>query len=135
MLVWIGRELALTIHDRQLGNHGGMPGVRDAALLDSALSRPQQLEAYGDPPPDLVALAASLATGLAPNHPFVDGNKRTAAVCCEVFLRLNGCWLTADDITLYPMYVGLADGSIGEAEFAEWLRAHVRPASRVQEQR
>ena len=73
-----------------------------------------------------------MAAGLARNHPFLDGNKRTAAVCCETFLRLNGMWLFADDIALYPMYIGLADGSISETEFADWLRANIRPASRVQ---
>ena len=79
MIIWIERTLALAIHERQLSEHGGGSGVRDEALLESALARPQQLFAYGDPPPDLAALAASLAFGLARNHPFVDGNKRTIA--------------------------------------------------------
>src|SRR5690606_39645568 len=89
MIIWINRTLALAIHDRQLAEHGGGSGVRDQALLDSALARPQQFHAYGDPPPDLAALAASLAFGLAPSHPFVDGNKRTAAVACGVLRLLN----------------------------------------------
>ena len=122
MIVWIEKRLALAIHDRQLAEHGGGTGVRDEALLDSALARPQQLFAYGDPPPDLAALAASLAFGLARNHPFVDGNKRTAAVCCEVFIRLNDAKLHADDLELYPVYLALAEGSLEEAAFAEWLR-------------
>ena len=122
MIVWIEKRLALAIHDRQLAEHGGGTGVRDEALLDSALARPQQLFAYGDPPPDLAALAASLAFGLARNHPFVDGNKRTAAVCCEVFIRLNDALLQADDLELYPVYLALAEGSLEEAAFAEWLR-------------
>ena len=122
MIVWIGKPLALAIHDRQLAEHGGGSGVRDNTLLDSALARPQQLFAYGDPPPDLAALAASLAFGLARNHPFVDGNKRTAAVACETFIRLNDAVLQADDLALYPVYIGLAEGSLSETEFAAWLR-------------
>ena len=122
MIVWVGKPLALAIHDRQLAEHGGGSGVRDNTLLDSALARPQQLFAYGDPPPDLAALAASLAFGLARNHPFVDGNKRTAAVACETFIRLNDAVLQADDLALYPAYIGLAEGSLSETEFAAWLR-------------
>lgn len=128
MIVWIEKPLALAIHDRQLAEHGGNPGVRDEGLLDSALARPQQLHAYGDPPPDLADLAASLAFGLARNHPFIDGNKRTAAVACEVFIVLNGATLQADDLALYPVYVALAEGSLPEAEFAAWLRRHITPA-------
>ncbi|WP_068634765.1 type II toxin-antitoxin system death-on-curing family toxin [Thauera butanivorans] len=125
MIVWISKPLALAIHDRQLAEHGGAGGVRDEALLDSALARPQQRHAYGEPPPDLADLAASLAFGLARNHPFVDGNKRTAAVACEVFIELNGCTLAADDLELYTQYLGLADGTLDEAEFARWLRARI----------
>ncbi|MFZ5638414.1 MAG: type II toxin-antitoxin system death-on-curing family toxin [Pseudomonadota bacterium] len=125
MIVWISKRLALAIHDRQLAEHGGGTGVRDEALLDSALARPQQLFAYGDPPPDLAALAASLAYGLARNHTFVDGNKRTAAVCCETFIRLNHAVLQADDLALYPVYLDLAAGHLDETEFADWLRAHL----------
>lgn len=125
MIVWINRALALAIHDRQLSEHGGGNGVRDEGLLESALARPQQRHAYGDPPPDLADLAARLAGGLARNHPFVDGNKRTAAVACEVFIRLNGARLHADDLELYPQYLGLADGSLDEAAFAAWLRARI----------
>lgn len=119
----------MAIHERQLAEHGGGSGVRDDDLLESALARPRQRHAYGDPPPDLVDLAASLAFGLARNHPFVDGNKRTAAVACETFLLLNDTTLEADDLTLYPVYLGLAEGSLDEAEFAAWLRAYVRTKS------
>lgn len=125
MIIWIERTLALAIHDRQLAEHGGSGGVRDEALLESALARPRQLFAYGDPSPDLADLAASLAFGLARNHPFVDGNKRTAAVACEAFIILNDGTLEADDLELYPQYVGLAEGSIGEDEFAAWLRPRI----------
>jgi death on curing protein len=125
MIIWIGKPLALAIHDRQLAEHGGGTGVRDEALLDSALARPHHLFAYGDPPPDLAALAASVAYGLARNHPFVDGNKRTAAVACETFIRLNGAELQADDLELYPVYLALAEGSLSEDELGTWLRAHL----------
>ena len=126
MIIWIERPLAIAIHERQLAEHGGGSGVRDETSLDSALARPQQLYAYGDPPPDLADLAASLAFGLARNHPFVDGNKRTAAVVCETFIMLNGGALDADDLDLYPRYVALAEGSLPEAEFGTWLREHVK---------
>ena len=125
MIVWITRELTLAIHDRQLVEHGGSSGVRDEGLLDSALARPQQLFAYGEPPPDLADLAASLAHGLARNHPFVDGNKRTTAVMCEVFIELNDGHLEADDVELYPQYIGLAEGSLSESDFAVWLRERI----------
>jgi death-on-curing protein len=129
MIVWIERALVLALHERQLSEHGGGEGVRDEGLLQSALARPQQLHAYGDPPPDLAALAASLAFGLARNHPFVDGNKRTAAVACELFLVLNAALLQASNIELYPVYLSLAEGSLSEAEFADWLRPRLRLAS------
>ena len=125
MTVWIGKALVLAIHNRQLAEHGGGSGVRDMSLLDSALARPQQAFAYGDPPPDLAALAASLAFGLARNHPFVDGNKRTAAVACESFIMLNGGELAATDLELYPVYIGLSEGSLPEADFAAWLRQRI----------
>lgn len=125
MIIWIEKPFALAIHDRQLSEHGGSAGSRDESLLDSALARPRQLHAYGNPPPDLADLAASLAYGLARNHPFVDGNKRTAAVACEVFIELNGGFLQATDLELYPVYIALADGSLPEADFAAWLRQRI----------
>ncbi len=125
MIVWINKRLALAIHDRQLAEHGGGNGVRDEALLDSALARPEQLFAYGDPPPDIAALCASLAYGLARNHPFVDGNKRTAHVCYRVFLALNDAELVASEEEKYIAMLRLAEGSLSETEFAEWLRQHL----------
>ena len=126
MIVWLEKALVLAIHDRQLAEHGGSTGVRDEGLLESALARPQQLYAYGDPAPDLADLAAALAYGLARNHPFVDGNKRTAAVACETFIELNGATLDADDLELFPQYLALAEGKLGESEFAAWLRVRIR---------
>lgn len=130
-VVWIDKPLILAIHERQIAEHGGDVGLRDEALLDSALSRPRQLHAYGEPPADLADLAASLAFGLARNHPFIDGNKRTAAVACEVMIVLNSATLDADDDDLYPNYLGLADGSVSEADFATWLRVHIVFANSV----
>ncbi|GAA0705848.1 type II toxin-antitoxin system death-on-curing family toxin [Dokdonella soli] len=124
MIVWLEPALILAIHERQIAEHGGTQGVRDEALLESALARPRQLLAYGEPAPDLADLAAALAHGLARNHPFLDGNKRTAAVACETFLNLNGVDLVADDVELYPQYLGLAEGSLPAEDFAAWLRSH-----------
>ena len=137
MIVWIEKALALAIHDRQLAEHGGGSGVRDEALLDSALARPQQLHAYGEPSPDLADLAASLAFGIARNHPFVDGNKRTAHVCYRAFIALNDGEMTASDEEKYVAMLGLAAGSMSESEFADWLRPRIaiRHGHRVQEAR
>lgn len=137
MIVWIERALALAVHDRQLAEHGGGAGVRDEGLLQSALARPQQRHAYGDPPPDLAELAASLAHGLARNHPFVDGNKRTAHVCYRLFLALNGCDLVASDEEKYVAMLSLAEGSLDEAAFAAWLRPRIVTTApgKVQEKR
>lgn len=126
MIVWVDTSLALAIHDRQLAEHGGTGGLRDDKLLESALACPQQLHAYGDPTPDIADLAATLAFGLARNHPFVDGNKRTAHVCYRVFLELNGVALDADDEEKYVAILALAEGKLQEKEFAVWLRQHIR---------
>lgn len=126
MIVWIDRRLALAIHDRQLAEHGGSSGVRDDNLLESALARPQQLYSYGDPPPDLADLAASLAYGLARNHPFVDGNKRTAYVVCRTFLALNDAELIASLEEKYLTILALAEGKLKVEEFAAWLRSRIQ---------
>jgi death-on-curing protein len=126
MITWIDRRLALAIHDRQLAEHGGSSGARDENLLESALARPQQLHAYGDPPPDLADLAASLAYGLARNHPFADGNKRTAYVVCRTFLALNGAELVASPEEKYLSVLALAEGKLELEEFAAWLRHHLQ---------
>ena len=125
--VWVTAELAEAIHERQLTEHGGPSGVRDRGLLESALARPQQLAAYGGLEVDAPALSAAYAYGLARNHPFIDGNKRTAAVVCEVFLELNDYLLVAEDADLYPVFLSLAEGALPENELADWLRRHARP--------
>jgi len=131
MIVWIEKQLVLAIHDRQVAEHGGSAGVRDENMLESALARPQQLYAYGDPPPDLADLAATLAYGLARNHPFVDGNKRTAAVACETFIELNDGLLAAEDVELFPQFLALAEGKLPVEEYAKWLREHITTKHRV----
>ena len=130
MIVWLEPALVLAIHDRQLAEHGGSGGVRDEGLLESALARPRQLHAYGDPEPDLADLAAALAYGLARNHPFVDGNKRTAHVAYRTFLELNGAELVATDEDKYLAMLALAEGKLGERDFAAWLRERVRTRGR-----
>lgn len=137
LITWVEKPPVLAMHERQLAEHGGTSGVRDEKLLESALARARQLFAYGDPTPDLADLAASVAFGLARNHPFVDGNKRTTAVACETFLMLNDGVLEADNVELYPLYIALAEGKLRERDFAAWLRRHVKlnPGKRVQEPR
>ena len=130
MIVWLEKALVLAVHDRQVAEHGGSAGVRDEGLLESALARPQQLHAYGDPAPDLADLAAALAYGLARNHPFVDGNKRTAHVAYRVFLELNGAELLATDEEKYAAMLALAEGKLAEGDFAAWLRERLQLPSR-----
>lgn len=126
-MIWVDLALVLAIHDRQLAEHGGASGVRDMNLLESALARPQQMSMYAEPAPDLADMAATLAHGLARNHPFVDGNKRTAAVSCETFIDLNGGRLDAEDAELFPRFLALADGRLPAEAFAAWLRERLRP--------
>jgi death on curing protein len=126
MTIWIDRELVLAIHERQLAEHGGASGIRDDGLLDSALARPLQMLAYGDPEPDLADLATALAHGIARNHPFVDGNKRTAYVAMRTFLVLNGTDVTAPPEERYTAMLRLAEGELSAPEFAAWLRANLR---------
>ena len=120
--VWIDPAVVLAVHEEQLAEHGGSPGVRDMGLLESALARPMNLAAYGEP--DVAELAASYGFGIARNHPFVDGNKRTAFVSVELFLRLNGYRLSADDSACVLTMLAVAPGEMDEANFADWLRRH-----------
>jgi death-on-curing protein len=127
--VWIRADVVLAIHRRQLAEHGGQEGIRDPALLDSALARPRNLLAYAQPSPDLAALAAAYAFGLTRNHPFVDGNKRTALVVARTFLRLNGSDLKATQQEKYATFMRLAEGELLEEDLAAWFRTHSRQAS------
>ncbi len=124
---WISKEALLLLHDESLAEHGGGAGIRDAGLLDSALSRPLNLLAYGSP--DFADLAASYAMGLAKNHAFVDGNKRAAFLAVGLFLYLNGYRLRATQAEATLIVLGLAAGDVTEAAFASWLRDHAVPAT------
>lgn len=123
--IWLDRRVMLAVHEEQLAEHGGASGIRDEGMFDSALNRPLNLAAYGDP--DVAALAAAYGFGLARNHPFVDGNKRTAFVAVELFLWLNGQHLVADDASCVLTTLALAAGDLSEDAFADWLRAHTQP--------
>ena len=122
---WITKDVALAIHEEQIAEHGGIEGVRDEGLLESALARPRNTWGYGVNDP--CALAASLAHGIARNHPFLDGNKRTAFVSAETFLILNGFDLTATDAESVVAMLDLAAGEMTEDEFATWLRDNTAP--------
>ena len=123
---WVLEEVVLAVHDEQLAEHGGMAGVRKRSLLLSALARPQNLAAYANP--DVADLAASYAVGIARNHAFFDGNKRTAlVVAAGVFLPLNGYKLTATDGETVKVMLSVAEGTMPEEELANWLRANTRP--------
>lgn len=120
---WVDRRVALALHDEQLRAWGGGQGVRNEGLLESALARPRNLAAYGEP--DLAELAASYAYGLAKNHPFVDGNKRTALVVCETFIIDNDGSLDGTDAELAVLFEDLAANKLTENELADWFRERV----------
>lgn len=122
MIVHHSREFVEALHAEQLRLHGGAPGVRDAGMLESALARPLQKEAYGEP--DLFDLAAAYLFGIAKNHPFVDGNKRTALAAADLFLVFNGWTLEADDNDLIQFVLMVAAGTIDEAGAAAFFRDH-----------
>lgn len=121
--VWIASNVLYAVHDEQLAEHGGLVGLRDANALESAIARAQQLAHYGAP--DVAELAAAYGFGIARNHPFSDGNKRTAFVAVELFLALNGHELTADDSDCILTMLRLAAGDTEEAAFAQWIREHL----------
>jgi death on curing protein len=121
--VWIDESVILAVHEEQLAEHGGAAGVRDAGLMQSALARPRNLAHYGTP--DAAELAAAYGFGLARNHPFVDGNKRSAFVAVELFLHLNGWRLDANDADCVLVMLQLAAGEIDEPTFTAWLRERI----------
>jgi death-on-curing protein len=121
--VWLSIDLIIAIHDEQLEQFGGPSGLRDRGLLESALARPLNQYAYGKD--DLAALAAAYGFGLAKNHPFVDGNKRTALLAIVTFLGLNGREFTASEAEAAVTMLGVASGEIDEEELARWIGANV----------
>jgi len=120
--IWLSRQLILAVHDEQLAEHGGALGLRDEGLLDSALARPLNRAGYGDP--DIPELGALYAIAIARNHPFVDGNKRTAYVALESFLLLNGCRFPVSDAEAVVVMLAMTSGEIDDAEFIDWVRAN-----------
>ena len=125
--IWLDGDVLLAVHDEQLAEHGGQSGVRYMALFDSALARAQQVAAYGTP--DVAALAAAYGYGISRNHPFLDGNKRTAFVAVELFLILNGYRLAASDVDCVIVMLEVASGNITEPDFSAWINKHLTPAS------
>lgn len=130
MPVWIEKRVVLAYHNMQLAEHGGSAGVRDEGLLESALARPQNIAAYVDKPPALSRLAAAYASGIVRNHPFVDGNKRTALVVAIAFLERNGITFSASQQEAYVMFYDLAAGNVSEDELAAWFEKNSAPAAR-----
>jgi death-on-curing protein len=118
--VWVALDVVHAIHDRQLAEHGGAAGARDSGAIESAVARPQNLAAYGTP--DAADLAAAYAYGLAKNHGFVDGNKRTAWVVARLFLRLNKQVLNFAAAEAVTLMEGVAGGTVSETALAEWFR-------------
>ena len=125
--VWIASEVLYAVHDEQLAEHGGLAGLRDANALESAIARAEQLAHYGAP--DAAALAAAYGFGIARNHPFSDGNKRTAFVAVELFLALNGYELRATDADCVITMLGVAAGDKEESVFANWIRTRIHAGS------
>ena len=122
--IWLDRSDCLAIHEMILAQHGGLAGVRDERLLESALNKPQNLIAYGSP--SLTELAASYAAGIILNHPFVDGNKRAGFMLAATFLEINGLELTASEESVVKNTLALADGKLKEAGYAAWLKSKTR---------
>jgi len=123
--VWLERDDALGIHELMLAQYGGLAGVRDECLLESALARPKNLHAYGTE--SIPALAAVYASGVVKNHPFLDGNKRTGFMLAATFLELNGFELTASEESVVTQTIGLAASEVTEEQYAAWLTADSRP--------
>lgn len=121
--IWLDREVMLAVHDEQLAEHGGISGVRDMSLFDSAMAKPLDVVAYGEP--SAAKLAASYGYGVARNHPFLDGNKRTAFVAAELFLMLNGFRLAAADTQCVLTLLDVASGQITEEAFSAWIEANM----------
>ncbi|MBK8465571.1 MAG: type II toxin-antitoxin system death-on-curing family toxin [Chloracidobacterium sp.] len=121
---WFLINAVVAMHQRQIAEHGGSDGVRDLGLLESALARPENIAAY-EPEADIARLTAAYAFGIAKNHPFIDGNKRTALVAMRTFLRLNGFNLNATPTDKYLTIITLAEGSLSEEALIDWLRERV----------
>lgn len=127
--IWILDYVVQAIHRRQIAEHGGPDGIRDTGLLESALTKPKNLYHYTNPKPTLAEIAAAYAFGIARNHAFLDGNKRTAFVVCRLFLKLNGYDLKASENEKYQIFMKLADGKLTENALANWIAGNIARAS------
>jgi death on curing protein len=121
--LWVSKKAVLAMHSEQLADHGGSNGIRDKTLLDSALAKPLNVFDYADEP-DIFRLAASYAFGIARNHAFIDGNKRTSLVVSITFLDRNGWDIVAPKDEVYFTFLHLAEGSLSEEQLADWFRKH-----------
>ena len=121
---WVDKTALVLLHDESLAEHGGVAGMRDRGLFESALARPENLAAYENP--DIASLAAACGVGLAKNHPFVDGNKRAAFLAVGLFLALNGYRLCAGQIDATRTMLAVAAGELSESDFAAWIRQNSR---------
>ena len=124
-IVWILDEIVLAVHDEQLAEHGGLSGIRDLGAVQSALARPRNLASHEECD-DIAQLAAAYAYGIARNHGFADGNKRTALVIADLFLMLNGYELTSLPAENVLTILAVADGSMPEEELAAWVRSNTQ---------
>jgi|SRR5690349_23503444 death-on-curing protein len=122
---WVRRDAVLIFHDQQIEEHGGPTGLLDPSKLESALARPENYRNYSDPQPDLAHLAAVYACGICQAHPFVDGNKRTAAVTAITFLLLNGRDFDPPEHELLAVMMSIAAGEMDEQEVTGWIRVHL----------
>ncbi len=122
--LWMNLADAVIAHDLEIAAHGGSTGIRDAGLLESALARARNIWAYASSAPSLPALAAAYAFGISANHPFVDGNKRTALVVSFAFLQVNGLEVTASQEEAYLTILSLAAGELSEADLTLWFAQH-----------
>jgi death-on-curing protein len=122
---WVEKAVVLAVHEEQLSEHGGLSGLRDEGVLDSALAKPLHLVAYGHP--DIFELAAAYAFGITQDHPFIDGNKRVSLVVTELFLGMNGYSLDASDMDCLTRWLDLSSGNLSEGQLAAWLRTSSTP--------
>ncbi len=125
---WVRRDTVFAVHDKQLAVHGGLTGVRDLNIVESALNRAPNLDASGDPPPDVADLAAAYMYGIATSHGFSDGNKRTAWVIGRLFLAINGATLAFNEIDAIHFMLDVAAAKVTEPQAADWIRQRLVPA-------
>ena len=123
--IWVNLRVNKAYHDRQINEHGGLPGLRDEGLLLTALARPENAYHYSDAKPDIAEIAAAYGFGIAKNHPFNDANKRSALIAMRLFLKLNGYDLSTLPEEKYRTIIQVAASDVSEVELAQWIRANL----------